>query len=102
MAIHLLRDGEKILCASDSGLTRVYTTKSQYPPLHFSEKEYTITSCTLNFFFVNIFLFGVGSFGYSMLTHIGDNHDHIVYAYEKDEFTLNFLKKFSRHPYFFE
>jgi glycerol-3-phosphate dehydrogenase len=37
-----------------------------------------------------------------MLKHIGDSQDLNIYAYEKDEFILNFLKKFSRHPYFFE
>lgn len=38
-----------------------------------------------------------------MLKHIGDREDIVwLYATDKDEFSINFLKKFRRHPYFFE
>lgn len=51
---------------------------------------------------MNVLVFWVGAFWFAMIKHIADNPDIKVFAYEQDEFTLDFLKKYSAHPYFFE
>jgi glycerol-3-phosphate dehydrogenase (NAD(P)+) len=52
---------------------------------------------------VNILTFWIWAFGFAILKHIGDKKDIVwLYATDKDEFSINFLKKFRRHPYFFE
>ncbi len=50
---------------------------------------------------MNILVVWVWAFGFAILKHIGDNQAHTIYAYEKDEFSINFFKKFRKHPYFF-
>lgn len=51
---------------------------------------------------MNVLVFWVGAFWFAMIKHIADNPEIKVCAYEQDEFTLDFLKKYSAHPYFFE
>lgn len=52
---------------------------------------------------MNIFVFWIWAFWFAVLKHIWETDQALgLYACEKDEFTVNFLKKFRRHPYFFE
>lgn len=52
---------------------------------------------------MNIFVFWIGAFWYAILRHIENSPECIgLYATDNDEFTINFLKKFRRHPYFYE
>ena len=52
---------------------------------------------------MNILIFWVWAFGFAVLKHIWDKKDIVgIYATDTDEFSINFLKKFRRHPYFFE
>lgn len=51
---------------------------------------------------MNVMVFWVWAFWFAMIKHIADNQDIKVFAYEKDEFTIDFLQKYSSHPYFFE
>lgn len=45
----------------------------------------------------------VWAFWFAILKHLSErNKEDTIYAYEKNEFVLNYLKNFKKHPYFFD
>ncbi len=50
---------------------------------------------------MNILIFWFWAFGSAIWKHLSENNPHKkIFVYEKNEFTLNYLKTMKKHPYF--
>lgn len=48
-------------------------------------------------------ILGVWAFWFAILKHLSEIHsDDAIFAYEKNDLVVNYLKNFKKHPYFFE
>lgn len=57
----------------------------------------------INFKVLKTLIIWVWAFGFVTAKHLSEkNENDTIYAYEKNDFVLNYLKNFKKHPYFFE